>query len=347
MRKSILHIVLLFLLLISIKGFSQGFWNGGEGTVGATQLMINPWSHSSALWGSDMAYASGLEAVYMNPAGVAAKDRGELIFNRTNWLQGSQIYLNSFGLSQPISQKASLALAVVAFDIGEIEITTVNNPEGGIGTYKPQFMNIGLTYSRAFDNGIYGGLTAKVISESIHNIRGLGVALDGAVQYISGEKDQISIGVALKNVGPNYSYSGDGLKWEFQFPNGNSQKGQVSAESIQLPTLLNLGAGYRFDFGTAHALQTGFTYSARPSLNDQTRIGVDYGYRKYFNLRLGLIHERGIFTQERVTVFTGPAAGFSLQIPYGKNGTEFGFDYAYRDTNPFGGVHTFGARIIL
>jgi hypothetical protein len=34
-------------------------------------------------------------------------------------------------------------------------------------------------------------------------------------------------------------------------------------------------------------------------------------------------------------------------LPYGKDDRYFGFDYTYRDTNPFEGIHTFGARIIL
>ena len=232
--------------------------------------------------------------------------------------------------------------------LGDIEITTVNNPEGGIGTYRPQFVNGGLTYSREFSNNIDGGITLKLISEGIHDMNAFGMAIDAGVKYVTGKKEHISFGVALKNAGPNMKYDGNGLKMELTFPNGNNQNGQVSSASYTLPLLMNLGFGYRFDFNSTHALQTGCTYSARMFLNDQTRLGLEYRFKKYLQIRCGFVYEEGIFNiATRQTAITGPAGGFSLQLPYGKDDRYFGFDYTYRDTNPFAGIHTFGARIIL
>lgn len=341
--KNYFNIWLYSLLLVGSQLVAQ---SGGQ--AGATQLMINPWSNSASVGGSNSAYGKGLEAVYMNPAGVSGTKLTELIFSRTNWLQGTEIYINTFGVSQRINKKSVLALNVMSFNLGDIQITTVDNPEGGIGTYKPQFINGGLTYAREFSNQIHGGISLKIISEGIHNVNALGVALDAGVQYITGEREHISFGVAMKNAGPNMSYDGNGLKMQLQFPNGSTQTGEVSAASFGLPLLMNLGTGYRFDFGTSHKLQTGFTYSARMNLNDQVRVGVDYQFKTYLNVRAGFVYEDGIFAMEtRNTALTGSSAGFSFEIPYKKNGTKFGFDYSYRDTNPFEGIHSFGARIIL
>jgi hypothetical protein len=46
-------------------------------------------------------------------------------------------------------------------------------------------------------------------------------------------------------------------------------------------------------------------------------------------------------------VFTGPAGGFTVQVPAGKSGTLLGFDYGYRVTNPFSGVHSIGVHVDL
>ena len=334
--------LLLFLLIYKASNAQSA------GQSGATQLLVNPWGKSSGVGGANAAYGSGVEMVYMNPAGVSGTNKTDLLFSRSNWLQGSEIYVNAFGVSQRFNEKTVLALSIMSFNLGDIEITTVNNPEGGIGTYRPQFVNGGLTYSREFSNNIDGGITLKLISEGIHDMNAFGMAIDAGVKYVTGKKEHISFGVALKNAGPNMKYDGNGLKMELTFPNGNNQNGQVSSASYTLPLLMNLGFGYRFDFNSTHALQTGCTYSARMFLNDQTRLGLEYRFKKYLQIRCGFVYEEGLFNiATRQTAITGPAGGFSLQLPYGKDDRYFGFDYTYRDTNPFAGIHTFGARIIL
>ena len=334
--------ILFFVIICTVSKAQSG------GQSGATQLLINPWGKSSGVGGANAAYGSGIEMVYMNPAGVSGTDKTDLLFSRSNWLQGTEIYINSFGVSQRFNDKTVLALFIMSFNLGDIEITTVNNPEGGIGTYRPQFVNGGLTYSREFSNDINGGITLKLISEGIHDMNAFGMAVDAGVKYVTGKKEHISFGVVLKNAGPNMKYDGDGLKMEMTFPNGNNQSGQVSAASYTLPLLMNLGFGYRYDFNKNHALQTGFAYSARMVLNDQIRLGMEYRFKKYLQIRGGFVYEEGIFNlSTRQTAITGPTGGFSVQLPYGKDERYFGFDYTYRDTNPFQGIHTFGARIIL
>ena len=90
-------------------------------------------------------------------------------------------------------------------NFGEVEITTTSSPEGGLGVFKPSYLNINLAYAKAFSNSIYGGLNVKLISESIEDASAMGIAIDAGIQYVTGEQDQIKFGVALKNVGPPLS----------------------------------------------------------------------------------------------------------------------------------------------
>ena len=67
------------------------------------------------------------------------------------------------------------------------------------------------------------------------------------------------------------------------------------------------------------------------------------------SLRGGFAYEQGIFNDydnERTTVFTGPSAGFTVELPM-SNKTRFGIDYSYRVADPLPSVHTFGVRITL
>nr|MBP8879470.1 hypothetical protein [Flavobacteriales bacterium] len=71
--------------------------------------------------------------------------------------------------------------------------------------------------------------------------------------------------------------------------------------------------------------------------------------RKMLHLRGGYMYEEGITSdQDRTTVYTGPMAGISADLPFGEEKkSAIGIDYAYRSTNPFSGIHTVGVRISL
>ena len=110
-----------------------------------------------------------------------------------------------------MGESSVIALSVTAMSFGDIDITTEDLPEGGIGSFSPVYTNIGLSYAKEFSNSIYGGLTVRIISEAISNVRAQGVAFDAGIRYVTGERDHIKFGISLKNVGPPMRYRGDGL----------------------------------------------------------------------------------------------------------------------------------------
>ena len=179
------------------------------GQAGATQLNINPWARSSGLgWGS-VSSVRGLESMFVNVGGLAYVEKTELAFANTSWLVGTGVQINSFGIAQNLNGDGVLGLSVMTTDIGEIEITTTDLPEGGIGTVSPRLTNIGVSYSQKFTSTISGGVLVRVHSEAITNVRSQGIAIDAGIQYTetSNKKDKlkkndIKFGISLKNVGP-------------------------------------------------------------------------------------------------------------------------------------------------
>ena len=66
------------------------------------------------------------------------------------------------------------------------------------------------------------------------------------------------------------------------------------------------------------------------------------------NLRGGFTYEDGLFDDAvRTTVYSGPSAGLTIEVPMGSSGKKFAVDYAYRSTKPWDGIHTFGVRFSL
>lgn len=320
------------------------------GSAGATQLLINPFARSSGWASANTASVFGVEANFNNVAGLAFVKGTEVIFSRTNWLQGSEVYINSFGLGQKIGDAGVLGLSVMTMNFGEIDITTVEQPEGGLGTFSPSYANIGLSFAKEFSNSIYGGITARVISESIANVKSFGFCFDAGIDYVTGERDQVRFGIALKNVGPPMSYAGDGLSFTGVVPPNDQQMTvEQRSDRFELPSALNIGAAYDLQFGELHKVTIAGNFTSNSFTKDQFALGVEYGIKKMVFLRGGFMYEDGIFDDaERTNVYTGPTAGLSVDIPFGKEKqSKIAVDYSYRATNPFDGVHSIGARISL
>jgi hypothetical protein len=346
---------LLGLTLLAESSFAGNDQRAGQ--AGAQELLINPWARSSGWAGCDVAGTRGLESMFSNIAGTAFTPKTELIFAHTNWLSGSDIGLNAFGFSQRVGETGALSLGIMSMNFGTIPITTTELPEGGVGTFSPSYMNLEISYAKGFSENIYGGLGIKVISESLANVSAKGVALDAGIQYVTGKRDNIHFGISLKNVGPRMKFGGDGLSFRGTVPatGVNLTVEQRSAE-FEMPSLLNIGGKYDFlilrgDSSTKinHRVSIAGAFVSNSFSKDQFLLGVEYAFKNYLMLRGGYAYEKGIFNIDmRTTVFTGPTAGISLELPFGtEKKSTFSLDYSYRATNPFSGCHTIGARLNL
>ncbi|MFK7757007.1 MAG: PorV/PorQ family protein [Flavobacteriales bacterium] len=319
------------------------------GSAGAPQLLINPWARSGGLANSNMASIRGVESVFLNVAGLAFTDRTELVFTNSNYLVGSDISINSFALGQRVSETSVLSLSVMSMSFGDIPITTTDIPDGGIGNFSPTFSNLALSYAKEFSNSIYGGITMRVVSESISNVNASGISFDAGIQYITGERDQVKFGISLKNVGPTMRYEGDGLSTAVSvLENGAQLNLNQKSANLELPSLVHIGFGYDFLFNENMSLMTSAQFTSNSFSRDQIGLGADLNFKDRFNLRAGYLWEDQITDDiERTTALTGLTAGLSVNVPLGKNESSIGFDYNYRTTVNFDGVHSIGAHINL
>jgi hypothetical protein len=324
------------------------------GQAGASELLINPWAKSSG-WGSvNTSCAMGLEAMYSNIAGIAHTKGTEIIFAYTNWLQGSGINVMAFGVAQKLgTNKGVLGINIMSMTFGEVDITTTNAPEGTSGVFKPSYLNINLSYAKAFSNSIYGGLNIKIISESISDVSAQGIALDAGIQYITGEKQQIKFGVALKNVGTPMKFGGDGLSFRGIIPGHGNDNDlftvQQRSVAFELPATLRIGASYDFLMGEMNRLTLAANFQSNSFTKDQFVLGLEYALKYYLSLRAAYTYQNGIFNNtvtESGTVFTGLSLGASVSVPFNKEKeTGVQIDYSYRTTNPYSGTHSIGLKL--
>jgi len=370
MKKRLNIITIIALANLFIVNFSFGGNEQRAGQAGATELLINPWARSSGWGGANTSGARGLESLNLNVAGTAFTKRTELIFSHTNLYAGTGINMNAFGLSQKVGESGVLSLALMSINVGDIEITTVDLPEGGIGVYRPTLTNISLAYAKEFSNSIYGGLVVKIINEKTADIAASGVCFDAGIQYLTGigknklgkkNHDNLHFGISMRNVGPTMRFKGDGLSFRGAVPPNNIVMTVESRSAdFELPSLITIGVMYDLYFAqkvdtvadkikSDHRISLAGNFTSNSFTKDQIHAGLEYSFKEIFMIRGGYVYEKGIGSYDtRTTVYTGPTVGVSVQIPMNKEkGSTFSIDYSYRDTNPFNGVHSIGAKITL
>lgn len=348
----------LFLIIYTLtSGVVMAGNKDRQGEAGASELLLNPWARSSGWDGINTACVRGIESLNLNVAGLAFTTKSELVFSHTIWLQGTGISLNTVGFSQTLGKKGGvLGLDVTSFSFGDIPITTTSLPEGGLGTFSPQFINGAVSYAKVFSNSIYGGITLRVVSESIADMGAVGVAFDAGVQYVTGPQSdptKIKFGISLRNIGTPMKFGGDGLSFRGDAPEGDYQMSlEQRSQGYELPSLLNIGGAYDFKFGSSgkksHRLTVAANFTSHSFSQDQFGAGLEYSFRELIMIRGGYNYQGGLADSEtRVTALTGFSAGVTFEVPLKENGPTIGIDYSYRTSSPFDGSHALGIRLNL
>ena len=349
-------------LLLCAVGVTVSAYAGNKdrtGQAGASELLVNPWGQSTGVFGLNGSYTKGIEAMKVNIAGLSMVQNTEVGFAHSIYLRGADVSVNNLGLAQKIGDFGVLGLNIMSMSFGEITITETDNPEGEIGTYKPQFLTFQLGFAKEFSNSIRAGIGVTLVSEQISNIRAMGAAFEAGVQYVTGARDNFHFGVTLRNVGTNMRFSGNGFAFSAELPENQNNENffaQVPTEKFEMPTYLNFGVSYDFYLDEnrlkseqdvpKHRATLMANFTSNSFLSDYIGGGVEYAFRESFMIRGGYRYEN----RDDITYgsfYTGFAAGATIQQGLGEKGPILALDYAYRPTqNPSNGVHTFSLRLM-
>ncbi len=349
------HIIVIALACgwVFTPGVAQAGNGDRAGQAGSSELLINPWARSSGWGGLGIANSMGVEAMFLNVAGLPFTEKTEVSFSHTQWLKGSETNINAGGVALKVGEASAIGFAIMAMDFGDIQETTVNQPEGGLGYYTPQFFNISASYAKAFSNSIYGGVTFKIISQSIADVKASGIAFDAGIQYVTGwneEQNDLKFGITLKNVGSPMKFSGDGLSFRGDPPEESNYQMTIEqrAERYELPSLVAIGSSYDWKLAEQHMLTIAAAFISNSFTEDQIGLGVQYTFKERFSFRGGYKYEKDITSSDdTMTASKGLSGGVTVEVPMGKTGKSLGIDYSYRTSEFFDGTHGFGIRLSL
>ncbi len=335
------------------------------GQAGAAELLINPWGQSTGVFGLNTSHVKGLDAMKTNIAGLAHVNKTEVGASYSLLLRGSGIGVNNLGFGQRVGKSGVLGINIMTVNYGEITVTNYDNPEGQIGSYRPQFFNLHLGYAKSFSDNIQAGLAATFVSQQISNVRASGVAFEAGIQYVTGPRKNFHFGITLRNIGTNMRFAGNGFSAEnrAQENENYSINTLTPSEKFEMPTYLNFGAAYDFYLDANNVAETEeqkaevakpkhratvmANFTSNSFYSDFLGIAGEYSFKEMFMVRAGYRYERGIGTTNSTTMYSGVAAGATVQQRIGENGPMLAIDYSFRPTQrPATGVHVFSLRFM-
>ncbi len=308
------------------------------GTASGSELLIPVGARCVALSGSSLSTVSGLEALYWNPAGLARMGGNLNVFvSHMSYLGDIGVDYAAFGFD--LAGEGTIGFDVKSLGIGQINVTTEDQPDGTGETTSPTFLTLGASFARKVSDKISMGVTAHVIVEKMASVSATGVAFNGGVQYSGlGGIDGLSVGVAIKNIGPSLRFDGSGLLRSVQVSDVNQTNStlKIQAAAGDLPSTIEIGLGYRMPVLEGDQLDFTTTFQNNNYSDDEYKLGVEYGYRGLLFLRAGYSFSS---KDQGADYIYGPTAGAGVQSTVGS--ARISFNYGYRFVQYFGGNNLF------
>jgi hypothetical protein len=306
--------------------------------VGSTSmqfLKVMPSARATALGEAYTVWATGAEAIFWNPAGLASLDNMEFSTTYIDWLFDAQQGALSYALS--IRGFGAVGIQFQYIDFGEFEETTnerpyisdPNNPGLTGRTFSPFSFLVGLSYARYMTDKFSVGMSMKYVYESLFDGQKLtaqvrqgvfeevdtwasGLLFDVGIRYNTGYRS-IYIGSSVQNFGADVKYA---------------------KESNPVPLLFRLGVGANI-IGSEGLLLSG-SKDNRLSMaydifhpNDyaqQMHVGLEYEFAASFALRGGYKFN---YDYDGLTLGAGLKRAFeglrlTVDYSYGAMGTYLG-----------------------
>lgn len=311
-------ILLVVLLAVSLTSAYAG--NSRRiGTAGATELLIPIGSRGTAMGGAVLSTTSGVESMYWNPAGLANMEGTEAMFTYLPYL--ADIDVNFVGAATYIEGFGTLGAGAKVVSIGDIEETTEDYPDGTGRTFSPSLTVLNVSYARVLTANVSFGVTGMFIHESIFEAKATGVAFDVGFLYDPRWKG-VSLGLAIKNYGPEMSFSGIGFERTIdQRPQSGNSLG------FDLPSSIAMGISYDFvDNGPQFASLSG-NFRSNNYSDDYFQGGFEYMYDGRYSLRAGYNFS------DQDSYLYGLTLGAGLNFKFGE--TRFTFEYSWAETDVF------------
>lgn len=308
------------------------------GGSGAQFLKIGIGARAMSMGGAFSAVADDISALYWNPAGVAFLEGLNMTFEYNQWF--ADIQHSYAGFTFPLSDNYSFGLSIISLSSGDIEITTIDAPDGTGSTYSANDIAIGTTLSGRLTDQFAFGVSMKYVQNSIFDVSATLLLFDIGTIYTLTEEG-IRLGLSVSNLGTEGQFSGQSLT---TLVDRSDETGGLTARPLDA-TLNNT------PYSAPLAFRGGISYNFFRNMNDQSliiggdfihlsdnpekfNVGTEYMWNNLIALRGGYQ-----FGYDELGLTVGGGINFMTESFNGS------FDYAYADAGRLGSVNRIGVRL--
>ncbi|MDH3890058.1 MAG: PorV/PorQ family protein [candidate division Zixibacteria bacterium] len=312
--------ILLVLVILAVSLTSAYAGNSRRmGTAGAVELLIPIGSRGTAMGGAVVANVSGLESVFWNPAGLASLEGTEVMFTHQPYL--ADVDVNFGGVATFIDGFGTIGLSAKVVSIGDMEETTEDFPNGTGRVFSPTLAVLGFSYAKVLTSNVSLGLTGMYIREDIFEVQASGMAFDIGFMYDPRWRG-FTLGLAIKNYGPQMSFSGRGFDVDLE-----GRPGSAESKPFELPSSLNMGMAYDFLDDGPNLATASANFRSNNFSDDYYQGGVEYVYDGKYSLRAGYNYA------EQDEWLYGASVGAGVKFALGN--TDLAIEYCWTQTEVF------------
>jgi len=338
--------VIFILLILGFSGIETfGSGQNRAGTAGAPELRIPVGARYLAMVGAPIATVTGLESIYWNPAGLDFSTAStNALFSYRSYI--ADMNVNFAAVSGRLGDLGSVGLSFRSLNIGEINVTTMDQPDGTGQIINPSYFILGLTYSKQLTDRVSIGASINLINESIDRASATGFSFDFGVQYKNLlEVEGLDLGVVVKNLGSSIKYDGNGLYTQAESTVGDRGPTylKIDAASAELPSEISVGLAYERKFDEENAVTFAATFQNNNYTYDDYKVGAEYSFKDLLFVRAGYLYSPQS-TDDTPNIFQNYTVGVGLNLKQ-FSGIDLSVDYAYVPVKYFDGNHVFAISL--
>jgi long-subunit fatty acid transport protein len=338
--KSIITITIVLILSTSL--FSQGFISdvSKRGTTAAPFLSIGQGARATGMGSAFVAVSDDASSLFWNPAGITKTKGVSFMVDHTNWI--ADINYNFMALTYNLGDFGTIGMSFTISDIDEMNVTTVENPEGTGESFGVTDAAFSLAWAIQLTDKFAIGFNPKFIYQNIWKMTATAIAIDMGVQYVT-PFDGMVLAMSISNFGTKMKMEGNSALVIYD-PNENStgNNGNIPAylqtDSWDLPLNFRVGVSYepiKIDDNkfliSVDALHQSDNY-------ENVNVGAEYTFKEFISLRGGY---KSLFLDNSEETFT---LGFGLkQLIIGN--VSIILDYAYQDFGRLSDIQKFSVAI--